>query len=63
MVQHDNVGGTTTRRTRTTTRTHAGGDYSEVVLYKVVHTPQMRTQPNPFKDKALSTSQKNAYLM
>ena len=39
------------------------GDYSEVVLYKVVHTPQMRTQPNPFKDKALSTSQKNAYLM
>lgn len=46
----------------TTTRTHEGGEYSEVVLCKVVHTPQKKTQPNPFKDKALSTSQKNASL-
>ena len=43
--------GKTTRRSRTITRTHEGGEYSEVVLCKVVHTPQKKTQPNPFKIK------------
>lgn len=64
MVQHDKLrSGYTTRRSRHYyTRTHEGGEYSEVVLCKVVHTPQKKTQPNPFKDKALSTSQKNASL-
>ena len=46
------VQGTTRKRERANNEVRA----SEVVLYKVVHTPQTKTQPNPKQDKALSTS-------